>query len=358
MKQTVLFESEVKTRRDAFEMKASPFVLVDGKAQLFTAEQLQQADRVQRVKYFYRFAQERHAVYLRRALGNPKPWTDDWIIQNHRFTNVYRELDTVTEWFVKNVIQPHEDHEFLWFMLAACRVINWPDTINDMMKRSNAFANPGFNPDVAYEVLCKRKADRQKVFTGAYLVNSVAQEGDPDHVRGDKAAFVVYKTLGSLWKSRHEFKGMFKSDFKTAAQTLMSSPGFGPFTTYQVVVDLSYSKKWLKSADDYNQFNLAGPGTCRGLSRVFEGRRGAPMTREERLNNLRVLWELANERGYWTVTSNNMRNGFAPLSLSNISNLCCEFDKYARLVLDEGQMKNKYDGAKQAVWAPKRGLFK
>ncbi len=30
---------------------------------------------------------ERHAIYLRRRAGMPKPWTDDEILQNYCFTN-------------------------------------------------------------------------------------------------------------------------------------------------------------------------------------------------------------------------------------------------------------------------------
>ncbi len=51
---------------------------------------------------FMEFVYERHLIYVRRRDGMPKPWTDDAILQNYRFCNVYRELDTVTQWIAKN----------------------------------------------------------------------------------------------------------------------------------------------------------------------------------------------------------------------------------------------------------------
>jgi len=43
---------------------------------------------------FWQFIAERQKVWYRRVVeGRPAPWTDDDILQEYRFTNVYRELD-------------------------------------------------------------------------------------------------------------------------------------------------------------------------------------------------------------------------------------------------------------------------
>ena len=52
---------------------------------------------------FFRYAIERHRIYMRRQACVPKPWTDDPVLQTSRFTNVYRELDRTTVWFRENV---------------------------------------------------------------------------------------------------------------------------------------------------------------------------------------------------------------------------------------------------------------
>ncbi len=63
-----------------------------------------------RVDEVFAFVHERHQIYLRRQAGQPKPWTANPILQQYRFTNVYRELDRVTIWIRENWREPHNRH--------------------------------------------------------------------------------------------------------------------------------------------------------------------------------------------------------------------------------------------------------
>ena len=73
--------------------------------------------------------EEREAVRLRRAAGEPPPWTDDTILQSWSFTNVRRECDRVTVWIKENWREPHADDPDLFFAMAMARLVNWPDTM-------------------------------------------------------------------------------------------------------------------------------------------------------------------------------------------------------------------------------------
>ena len=77
----------------------------------------------------FAFVRERHQIYLRRKAGQTKPWTTDPILQQYRFCNVYRELDTVTKWIRDNWRRPHCDDPDLWFAMVVARLVNWPDTM-------------------------------------------------------------------------------------------------------------------------------------------------------------------------------------------------------------------------------------
>ena len=47
----------------------------------------------------------RHEIYLARVQGRPADeWTDDRILRRHKFTNVFRELDRVTQYEIRHVI--------------------------------------------------------------------------------------------------------------------------------------------------------------------------------------------------------------------------------------------------------------
>ena len=53
---------------------------------------------------YWRFASERQEVFMRRVLGKRPPWTADPILGGHRFTNVYRASDRVSQYLIRHVI--------------------------------------------------------------------------------------------------------------------------------------------------------------------------------------------------------------------------------------------------------------
>ena len=59
------------------------------------------------LKDFWYWVNERHSIYLRKAAGDPRPWTKDPILQRYKFTNVFRELDMGTKWLRECIILPH-----------------------------------------------------------------------------------------------------------------------------------------------------------------------------------------------------------------------------------------------------------
>jgi len=67
---------------------------------------------------------EREAIRVRREAGQPKPWTDDPILQEGRFCNIRRENDRVTCWIAQNWREPHADDPELWFAMAVARLVN------------------------------------------------------------------------------------------------------------------------------------------------------------------------------------------------------------------------------------------
>jgi hypothetical protein len=53
---------------------------------------------------YWRFAAERQSIFRRRADGLPPPWTADQILARHKFTNVYRAADRVSQYLISSVI--------------------------------------------------------------------------------------------------------------------------------------------------------------------------------------------------------------------------------------------------------------
>ena len=56
------------------------------------------------VAAFFDFCKERENIRLKRAQGQPGPWTKDEVFQNGRFLNVFREDDRGTKALLKECI--------------------------------------------------------------------------------------------------------------------------------------------------------------------------------------------------------------------------------------------------------------
>jgi hypothetical protein len=54
---------------------------------------------------FWYWISERHSIFLRRQEGKPKPWTDDPILRDYKFTNPFRENDRGTVWLRENFLE-------------------------------------------------------------------------------------------------------------------------------------------------------------------------------------------------------------------------------------------------------------
>lgn len=321
-------------------------VLDDYPKLITNPKQYLKLDEEGRIQQYFAWARERHAMFLRRHFYKfDAPWSAIPMMAETRWCNVYRELDRVTQWFVTNVYKPNVDNPNLWFAAMICRYINYPDSIADLMKANCLGLSGRWDWEKAAKVLDARKQSGKQFVTGAYLVNSVYSADMPKDIIGSKPYVVAYR-LSKAWERRRELEGSFKSTLQEAYSAFSSVSGFGPFLSYQALVDLSYFGAWLKNAPDYNSFNSAGPGTKRGLSRVFDGTRRGDFGNHDQAwctEKLQVLVELSRDKNYWPQSKNkNPGNGWAPLSMSNLSNVCCESDKASRLILEEGKTRSKY----------------
>lgn len=289
-----------------------------------------------------KWARERHSIFLKRSEGVTKPWTKDPFLSSYRFCNVYRQIDTVSLWIKENVIDKYEDTPYLWYLLAISRSINHVPTIKNILD-----ARAWDDPDHMYKIMCDMKERGEQIFTGAYLVNSVFQPYDGDVPR-EKHYYMAYLNLGKLYENRREVSPGMKISMESAVETLKTQRGYGPFVAYQIAVDLSYSSKWLKDCEDMNTFNSPGPGTKRGLDRLFGGAsKTTGFTKQKDAwysEKIQELFQMFQKQKYWKITSDDPMTGFSPVEMSNVSNCLCETDKILRLYLDEGRPRSRYQG--------------
>jgi hypothetical protein len=319
----------------------------DGLLQLIAHDPDKLNTEGKRFEAMFKFARERHLVYLRKASGLPRPWTEDWTLQSYRYCNIYREIDSVSLWVRNNIIRPYEGCDDLPFLLVAARIFNKPKTLQALLD-AGVIGGTRFNPDRAVAVLHKVKSVEGAVFNSAYIINGIPKKGAPE--REGKAGTVCHDVLAPMWKDRCRNAEPLRASMQSALDTLKQYHGMGRFMSYQVAVDLSYSKYWLANAHDLNEVTSPGPGTTLGakfLAGCFKDK-SVRLSQEVINDYLKETRRLSHLEKYWPVDSmrgSSCEKGFVPLTIPNCSNTFCETSKAMDLYLGHRKrLKNSYQG--------------
>jgi hypothetical protein len=284
-----------------------------------------------RAHEFFAFMKERHSVYLARQKGKKWPWTEDPILQQYRFCNVYRELDTVTIWIREHIREPFADHPHLWFMLAIARRINLPATLEELMADKKAWPHKGFwDPGRMVDILDARTARGDPVYTGAYMITA---ETGAEHIGQTKSRTTAYSNLLPLWTKNGTIAPQLGGSLQRAFNAILGQ-GFawGPFMTYEVVTDLRHTR-YLRDAEDIYTWANAGPGAFRGLNRIH----GRPLKQAQ--SPVTACMEM---QQLLRVAPQLWPRQWPKLEMRDIEHSLCEFDKYERVRLGEGKPRSLY----------------
>jgi len=263
----------------------------------------------------------RHEIYRRKKRGEPKPWTDDAILQRYRFCNMYRELDSVTEWIAENWRNPNSTDPDLGFALIVARWVNWHPTLAEL-----GFPVP-WNADRFLQVIEDRRQRPEKTYTSAYRPPS-------PRAGGSRAEYQAAHLTG-IWKRRKKLRRMRYGTLAQAHGMLIALPCMGSFLAGQVVADLKYARP-LRNASDWWTWACPGPGSKRGLNRVLNRSVEAPCSDHQ--------WFRALQRLHKQMVPLLRKAKMPRMHAQDLQNCLCEFDKYERVRLGEGKPKQRYPG--------------
>lgn len=292
-----------------------------------------------KLNLFWKFIYERQKVWQKRVVDeeNP-PWTKDKIIQNNRFTNIYRELDPGTQYAIQNILEQDASRQDKIFNIMIYRLIGRSETHSFLGFQKIR----DFEPKAFEEKLKKRRDEQGKtIFTGAYMVAGYSQMGSSDKVENIS---LLFEEISQEYSK--EIKRLPAEDtLQEAYNTIRSIPGFGKFLAYQVIVDLLYPVK------AYNENSLlpftpddwakAGPGARKGVKvlRTESGIRYLDVMKWLR-NNQRSEFQRLNIDFPFILDS---EGGEKEISLANIQNCLCEFYKYNKIREDEGRARRRFN---------------
>lgn len=279
-----------------------------------------------KVKELFAFIRERHAIYERRAAGQPKPWTKDPIFLAYRFCNMYRELDKVTVWIRKNWREPNAENPDLWFAMVVARLLNKPESLEALDVKRHIL---NWDPKSLKKILRLRKEAGEKIFSAAYMIHADATE------TGLKTDYLADFVLTPMWKERETLRPRKSDTLATFHVRLMTQRDMGSFMAAQVVADTKFQVA-LKSSPDWWTWAAPGPGSMRGLNRVC----GADVSEKWKPE----IWLTALNLLQFEIDRKTREADMPRISAQDLQNCLCEFDKYERARLGEGRPKQRYPG--------------
>lgn len=282
------------------------------------------------VERFFSWINERQKIFRAKEAGAPWPWTADPILQKYKFTNAFREQDRTTVWFRENITKPNE-HQPLELQLFNCCLFRMFGTME--FGEVHKFVT-NFNPSLLKQIARARLRNGKKVFTGAYIITNQG-------LRLPKEEVVVDKFLTPIWELRFALAkhAEVTNSLEQMHKALSKQQGWGGggFMAYEAVTDMNYTPVLREAVDKYTWAN-AGPGAKRGLNRLH----GRPLNETPgRRDWNKEMQDLLAIAPYYLALS-IMPHGQVDMRM--IEHSLCEFDKYCRVLNNEGKPRSLYHG--------------
>lgn len=280
---------------------------------------------------YWAMLRERELIRYRRSIGCSRDaWTDNAILREYRFCNVFREDDTVTRWINDHIRIPMRDHPELVTALSLARWINLPATLQELQNRGawwgpnrQTFTDPAFR-DAVVTVIEPRVARGETAYTGAYMIRAESNPKQPWY-SWPKSKYITDVVVLPTTNMIH----FPRPSIERVTEALAKLYGWGGFMAYEVATDLAHTPV-LSMADDLDTWANAGPGAKRGLNRIH----GRPLTANA--DFLSEMRELFQHRPAWTDALHRK------FRMREIEHGLCEFDKYERVRLGEGKPRSKF----------------
>lgn len=261
---------------------------------------------------YWRFASARQAIYEARLRAEPAPWTEDPILQSHRFTNCYRASDRVSQYLIREVqYTGSQDPEEVVFRTLLFKMFNRVDTWRQLVKVVGEITWLDFDRAEYTDALSSLP---RPLYSAAYVIPPPKLGEDTKHGNHMRLLQQIMLTKSD--------RIIYSNSLRNLYSTLRDVPSLGDFLAYQFAIDLNYS-----SAINHieAEFVISGPGARDGIRKCF----GA---RAQGIESLIIHHMSATQAQHFErlgLTFHGLRG--RRLQPIDCQNLFCEVDKYSRV---------------------------
>ncbi|MHB8901490.1 MAG: nucleotide kinase domain-containing protein [Thermoguttaceae bacterium] len=277
---------------------------------------------------YWRFAAERQNVFFARAGQQPEPWSDDVILNLHRFTNAYRAADRVSQYLIRDVVHGGDNApEEVFFRTLVFKTFNRIETWEILLDKMGDVRWDDYSFPRYSAVLTAAMQRGTRIYSPAYMM----PPGGKDFGYNEKHKNHL-KLIERMMREDVPARIADAQSMEEAYQILLRYPTIGPFLAYQYVTDINYSE-----LTDFSemQFVVPGPGARDGIHKCF-----SDLGNYSESDIIRYVADHQEEefekRGLKFHTLWGRR-----LQLIDCQNLFCEVDKYARVAHPEITGKSK-----------------
>lgn len=253
---------------------------------------------------FFATARERQSIFLRRAAGMPRPWTEDPVLHRYPITNVFREQDKTTKWLRENVRSRYAGKPELLLATVVFRWFNRISTGEAIFMQKFMDLSMGVTDGTAFEhflasgdTLFLKSAIKAYCQDGPYCTGAYMITSPQGFNKLDGMCEVIRRFCANSTKHGWEWRAMaqYMLDCRSQANAVSLYEAWvwlkefefqGPFHAYEVITDLRHTAL-LDTAPDIMTWANPGPGAQRGLNRIH-GRRKAPAEGQTARRALRV----------------------------------------------------------------------
>jgi hypothetical protein len=283
---------------------------------------------------YWKFAHERQEVYFRRIKNSQSPWTNDPILNEHKFTNTYRASDRVSQYLLRSVIYkgPQNTND-LFFRVLLFKIFNKIETWKALEEELGEIRASNFQIKRYAAVLEELRAQKISIYSAAYIMPSGGKS-----LRFSNKHLMHLNLLKRMLDDQLPKKLESSSSMEEAFQLLLSYPTIGDFLAYQFVTDLNYTEMLDFSEMD---FVVPGPGARDGLKKCFTN-----LGDYDEQGAIRYVTE-NQDREFERLDLKFKPLWGRPLQLIDCQNIFCETDKYARVAHPEFKGRTERTRIKQ-----------
>lgn len=256
---------------------------------------------------FFSYSNERERVRILKESGAPRPWTDDPVLNEFRFCNIFREDDRTTRAFRETVREPLREDPRVLIATIAWRWFNRIETCERISCRTWA------EGDTA--TMREALDGLYPIVTGAYMIKSPTGMNKLEGL------------LLNIDTAKEHVPAILEActSLESAHAALLKVPFLGPFLAYELVTDLRHTAL-LDTAPDINTWASAGPGAIRGLGWLVASdpgtfRYGGRKNQAEANTMMQQLLEQS--RSLWAYPDR-------PWEMREVEHTLCEYDKLRR----------------------------